>query len=450
MGYLYKNIFLISLYILVSYHPIDADIDEVHAFRNYTDTRLERMEILGKVISTGYVQHDFQQHRKILDYYTKERMLTVLMGEYQNIRIGDFIYIIEKENDHDRYKNGIIVAKAEVYSVFKTVLQGWLFKAKGNFSQVKAGHFAARLKVNEEHLDALVLLKKGDRASYLGQFSKAIAFYEKSLEKDINKPETYFQLAHVKDKLDIPESSFIYIKKAWERMKRFQDIDLFLKLPGKYLMYYNEAINDDHSRIISIKDCSYVSQEDRTKCYLLRDALLTLKEIRKYKQQLELFRHRLTPEALTLLKTKGIPDYEFQYQFGELLLKIHKYLKDHRPVKVLYWLQKEERKTLYEPLYMPYQKEKFTKPKKKWDEAYLEAAMYHFQIAHELDPLDGRSAYSILEICYEKIQNGIPTYKKDIYRSLALHYGKKIMNLSPKKGYNWPRIRFLLNSISQL
>ena len=406
------------------------------------------MEIIGQVISKGLQISN--EYKRIFNYDIRKSTITARLLSHSNLRVGDTIYVVRKDPNHEKYKNGFIIAKGEIFSVFETEFQGWLLKAKGYFSHVQEGFFIAKDKIDDMRKEAYVLLKKGDRARLLKSYAEAFSYYQRSLEYDAQRPETYLKLAALNKELNLPRKTGNYVEEAWKRLNNFEDVNSFLELPGIYLKWQNKNINDHTSQKIRQVDCSHTKKDDQFACKRLKYALYILNEIRQYKKNLDIFRYTLSSSILELLETKGVPDYEFQYNFARLMLTLHDILGRYSPRKVVHWLVKKEREILYQRIVLAYKQGKVVEPKRAWDKAYLEAALYHLELAHELNSLDPRAAIKIVEICYNELSKNPPRLKKHNYLSIAKHYGRKLKGLFQLKGYNWDTVRSMLDRISQL
>ncbi|MDH5721443.1 MAG: tetratricopeptide repeat protein [Spirochaetia bacterium] len=399
----------------------------VHAYKNYTTPIMQEMEVIGQVT---YRSHRMAESRKkILDYDTREMAITARLYESEGLRLGDVVYIIKKDPDHKHYKSGYIVGEAVVYSIFETEFQGWMLKASGNLSMVKKGYFIARPSLGDTRTEAWVLYKEGDKYDALGDYANAFVKYRESLNKDPQKPETYLRLALLSEKQNRIPQSREYMRKAWEFLSKFEDPNDVLILPGLYLKW---NINSDNAK---------------TRADALRHKLYLLNEIRNFNGKLNWFQDSFSLEVLRMLEKKGLPDRLYQFQMGRLYEDIYEILNKSNIDKVLLWLTKEEREILFQPLYMPYREEKYAKPRHAWEDAFFNAALYHYELAHELDILESDSAYQIVQLCYEKIKREPPRVKKEMYTSILKHYAYEFLR-TPSAASKMSRVRELLNTAS--
>lgn len=370
---------------------------------------------------------------RLLNYDTREMILTARLYETEGLRLGDIIYILDKDPDHRKYKNAYIVGKAEVFSIFETEFQGWMMKARGNFSMVGSNHFIARNRNREKRAEAWALYKKGDQEQSSGNLVAAYSSFKKSYDADPQKPETWMRLAQLSIKSGRDSAARQYIKGAWERLNRFQNTEDVLNLPGLYLAQELKYLQN-----------SSLSSQKKLKSYLE-----LLNEVHKYSRKLEWYSASFSPKVLSMLKSKGLPVAEFHLQMGKLFDRIAFMLRTNSIQKIISWLNESERKILYRTVKLPYQVKKNLEPSKEWDEAFIQASFYHYRIAHELDRLDIRSAYQIIILSSKLLENEVSSIKKETYTDLIRYYGKEFLEV-PSDASKMDRVRILVNAASQL
>ncbi|RME87922.1 MAG: hypothetical protein D6767_11060 [Candidatus Hydrogenedentota bacterium] len=384
---------------------------EVHAFRGYNTLGMQKMLIIGQVASRTMINEVGTV--RLLNYDTRQMVLTAKVYEWKNLRLGDKIYILEKDPDHNRYKNALIVAEAEIYSIFKTEFQGWMLKARGNLSMVKKGQFIAIPYNHKRQLAARQAYKTGEMLQAAGREAEAFREYRKSFNTDSQNPEIWFQMAEVSRKRGLVEEEGKYLEGAWKRFTKFTDAEKLLALPGQYLRWQYEN---------KIKKTS----DDFVK---LKTAILFRKKMEYFQQRLPWFYKSFSRPVLHMLQKKGIPDKEFQLYLGKIYDTTSEILDRHSLEKILASLKKGERKILYKPIYLPYMQEKFAYPRKSWNLAYLKAALYHLQLAAELDPLDTRAAYEIVKITARELAKRPSQKRREQYKMLLEHYAREFLKV---------------------
>jgi tetratricopeptide (TPR) repeat protein len=401
----------------------------LHAFRDYGNSSIQKMEILGEVTSKS---HMISKNRpRLLNYDTREMILSAKLIEHQGVRIGDTIYIIQKDPDHRKYLNGLIVGKATIFSVFQTGFQGWMIKARGNLSMVKKGHFIARLDFGSERNTALEYLKMGDKYNVLGDFAKAYFWYKKSLDIDSQRPETFLKLTQLTFSQGMRDQAYTYIQEAWQRSDKIEDPNDMLELPGLYINVKMDRIKDTKS------------QEKRFK-----ELLALLKEVRHYKEQMNWIGGYIQDDYKSMLEKAGIPEYGYQYGLANLFNEIYHVMNRNHINQVLGWITKDEREVLYEPLFLAYAADPFEYPQKSWDNAFFEAALYHYKMATELNELDTRSSYEIIMLSYEKLKTHPSMVDADRFKNLIKHYGRFYLRV-PDETDHYSRVQNVLNTFNQ-
>jgi tetratricopeptide (TPR) repeat protein len=423
-----KSFFIVFVLGCLNNSYLMADAQPLHAFRDYGASSMQKMEVLGQVTSKSHMS---SSRPRLLDYDTREMILSAKLYENKGIRIGDTIYIVQKDPDHRKYLNGLIVGKATIFSIFQTEFQGWMIKARGNLSMVQKGHFIARLDFGYERNLANEYLKKGDKFKILADYANAFFWYKKSLDIDDQRPETYLKLAELSFDQKLPDQALAYIKEAWKRGAKIEDPNDILLLPGIYLKV----------RLDNIK--SITSKEKR-----FDELLVMLKEIRDYNEQMNWVSTYIQPNYKNMLDKAGIPDYNYQYGMGSLYQEIYSLMKTNSIKKVLQWVDKDSRDTLFKPLYLAYSEDPYEYPKKSWDSAYFEASIYHFKMANEIDELDTRAAYEIIMATYNRLIEHPSMKDADRFKMLIKHYGRSYLRV-PDKSSKFLNVQNVLNNFDQ-
>ena len=446
----------ISLFILSSF-DIFSQTYEVNAFKSYKFAAIEKTELVGRVIS---ISRRKEYKQKIAGNDIRENVAILKLDNVDKLRIGEEIYFVKKDINHEKYSNGFIIGRGKVFSIFSTAFQGTLVQISGFFKNIQKDDFVVRPKNTNNHNEAFILMRKGDTAKTIGDSAKALQYYKDSIEKDKTMPEAYLKLAVLNGYFKEYNNQLTYIREAWSKMDLFEDQDIFLELPGKLLEAETRVLENVNSNDILKINCSYLHNEPQLPCKKIKYAIYLLKEIKKYKTTIPNLKHIFTHDMFIIAHNKGIPKYDFQYFYGKLLYNVYNMLKETSPEKLILWVNnKEDRKQLYEPIFMPYNilnDNKYTDPKEKWDMAYLEGAIYFLQTAHELEPTDLRAAYELIKISQQQLKSGLPNHKKKIYMNLIEHYGHKMLELKPiinqeeiNYSIDWNLVKSAVNNLSQ-
>jgi len=404
----------------------------VYAFQNYTTSQSQQMELIG-IVTTKSTMITEEQRGRIMDYDTRQMILTARLYENKGLKIGDEIYVISKDPNHDQYKNGLIVARVEIISIFKTEFQGWMIKAKGNISMVKKGHFIARIEISEKRQKAMEYYKQGDKYMTLKDYPSAYVSYKKSITVDRNNPETLMRLANLM-KIEGMDSQYdSYIREAWKNYKQIENPNDVITLPGIYMGIELNAID----QIKSTKE-------------KLSRTLSLLDSVRGYGRQIEWIKDYFNKGQLAMLEKRGIPDYNYQYFMGILYTNVYEILSKTSLNQVLSWISPEERKILLKEIYLPYraQGDAFEYPEKAWDGAYFEGALYFFQMANELDTLDTRASYQIIMLAYNHLKKGVTETKKNELKEYIKHYSRIYLRV-PDESVRFSVVREISNTVFQ-
>ena len=424
-----KLFFILPLLILVS-NQLHSISYQILAFRSYGDPNPKKMLLIGKV--TGKGQSLSKQRRRILDYDTRELVLTAKLNEEDGLRVGDKIFIIQKNPDHKSFKDGLVVAEAQVFSIFNTEFQGAMLKARGNIAMVSNDHFVARPDYSAERKAAFELYKRAEKYQHINELDKAIRFYQESLMMDSERPESYVRISRIFTTLDRDQEARHFFKEAWKRIRLFNELKILLALPGEYLKLFG-----DYEKQV------FLGKRPAKLAYYLQ----VLSEIREFHVQLGYYQDKFNDQTFRYLQKKGIPELEYNYQMGLLYYNIYREIGTKSIQSVLTLLGQDHRKTLYKSFRLPGSKER-VQPKKQWADAFLSAALYQFRLAQELNRLDPRPSYSLVKAAAYELERGLPKAKNKAYVEILEHYGRDFLNV-PSEADKMLQVRNLLNKYIQ-
>lgn len=403
---------------------------QILAFRSYGDSSPRKMLLIGQV--TGKGQSISTTRKRILDYDTRELVLTAKISESDGLRVGDKIFIIQKNPDHKSFKDGLIIAEAQVFSIFKTEFQGTMLKARGNIAMVTNQHYVARPDYSKERKMAFDLYKKGEKYQYTGEIDKAIRYFQESLAMDPERPESYVRLSKIFLTLEREPEARHYFKKAWERIRLFNELNTLIELPGEYLRLFA-----DYEAQVFLGDAP-----NKLGYYL--DILANIRDFHK---QLDYYQDKFNESTFSLLQRKGIPEVEYNYQLGLLYYNIYREMLNKDVATTLGSLSRKQRQVLYASFSLPGSKDRVF-PKKEWGDAFLVAGIYQLRLAQELNPLDSRSSYQLILAASFELERGLPRAKRRVYAELIEHYGRAFLKI-PSQPDRMLQVRSLLNKYSQ-
>jgi len=308
-----------------------------------------------------------------------------------------------------------------------------MLKAKGNLSMINKSHFIARTKTGIKRSDALMLSKFGDKYRIVGDDAKAFKYYKKSLLKDQDKPETFMRLAKISRRQMAMRQARNYITEAWLKKSKFVDVNDALELPG-IILEIEQSFTDARKLCgISQKDVELNPQRQS-----LRKSLCLLKEVRSFNKTLDLYSKSFSRSTFRMLKAKGLPNFSYQYHLANLYNNVY-HITDRNSrnyYRMLTWLNSKERKILYDPIKLPYRSTKqWVHPKRMWSEAFFEASLYHYQLAHELNPLKTQAALEIVKLCFNRLKDSHqkPTRKlREKFVNLGKHFSRQFLRVPSK------------------
>ncbi|MEQ8351639.1 MAG: tetratricopeptide repeat protein [Leptospiraceae bacterium] len=198
----------------------------VYAFRNYERARPMKMILVGEIKSKIKAAQSFDRESPYQNYDVRKDQVTVRVMNREGLRVGQKLYVIEKNPHHKKYRNGLIVAEITVESILNNPFYGWVLTGQGNLLRVREGQFVARTLESENLEQARVIKKRGDMFMDRGEFEKAIAAYQDALRADKNLPEAHAALGELylkeaRDSGEYPVRALSSLQKAWQNREHF-------------------------------------------------------------------------------------------------------------------------------------------------------------------------------------------------------------------------------------
>lgn len=161
-----------------------------------------------------------------LDFDTRPDTVTVKILNNPGIRVGQTLYLIEKNPDHISYKNGNILGQIKVVSLFHTSFFGWQLRGEGYLRLIEDKIMTVAMPIRTEKMeDAIVLKKQGDYLVAKGDLPQAIKTYKQSISIDPYSPEAHFALGQLygrTGKEAYISEGFEYAQ-AWKNREKFYD-----------------------------------------------------------------------------------------------------------------------------------------------------------------------------------------------------------------------------------
>ncbi|MCE9596891.1 MAG: tetratricopeptide repeat protein [Spirochaetia bacterium] len=215
---------LILFLLLIS--SLQAESGElIYAFRNYTRPEPIRMLLVGEIQSKIKAPQRNEKASPFVGYDTRLDQVTVKVRNPRGLKVGQKLYIIDKNPYHERFRNGLIVGEITVQSVLKTAFYGWVVTGTGILLRVREGLFVARTQDSETLAHAFDLKKKGDLFRDRGEQEKAVATYQSALVADRDLPEAHSALgiSFLKDmqSREFPSRALSEFEQAWKVRENF-------------------------------------------------------------------------------------------------------------------------------------------------------------------------------------------------------------------------------------
>ena len=189
-----KKLILLLFLFSISLFAVSKEDKIVYAFRDTGSGNYSKMVVIGETVSID--KASMVDNNKIdkdlmeIGVDLRPDMLTVKVLHNPGIRVGQTLYLIEKNPDHISYKDGNIVGQIKVISIFTTSFFGQQLRGEGYLRLIDNKVMTVAMPIESESLEeAIVLKKQGDYFSAKGDIANAISYYKKSIKMDKNYPE---------------------------------------------------------------------------------------------------------------------------------------------------------------------------------------------------------------------------------------------------------------------
>lgn len=219
---------LLVLLCLISTSAFAEGGELIYAFRSYTRPSPIKMLLVGEIQSKIKAPQITERESPYKGYDTRLDMVTVKVRNPAGLKVGQKLYIIDKNPYHERFRNGLIVGEITVQSVLKTAFYGWVVTGTGILLRVREGLFVARTQESENLARAFDLKKKGDYYADSGSSEKAVATYQAALVADRDLPEAHAALGAVfyhqarQSGREFPGRALAELEHAWRVRENFR------------------------------------------------------------------------------------------------------------------------------------------------------------------------------------------------------------------------------------
>lgn len=222
----------------------------VYAFRDPGKPEKEKMILVGETVLYDKVKPIEEKGKnKHLDIGvdTRADLVTIKINFDPGLRVGQTLYLIEKDFDHKNYKNGNIVAQIEIKSIFQTSFIGKRARGIGNLSLVKNKNLmVAAPLVSEKVEPAIVERKMGDYHLSRNEIAEAIRSYKHTISLDPSSPIGHFRLGLLYKRTgEAYVSAGSEFSMAWNNRKRFENSQEELEFYTEYIDYLNHKYDTE-------------------------------------------------------------------------------------------------------------------------------------------------------------------------------------------------------------
>ncbi|EMO64013.1 hypothetical protein LEP1GSC133_1082 [Leptospira borgpetersenii serovar Pomona str. 200901868] len=156
------RIFFSILLFISSFGKVDSR-EFVYAFREPGKPEKEKMILVGETVLYDKVKPIEEEGKnKYLDIGvdTRADLVTIKINFDPGLRVGQTLYLIEKDFDHKNYKNGNIVAQIEIKSIFQTSFIGKRARGIGNLGLVKDKNLMVAAPLVSEKIEPAIVERK--------------------------------------------------------------------------------------------------------------------------------------------------------------------------------------------------------------------------------------------------------------------------------------------------
>ncbi|MBP9884878.1 MAG: tetratricopeptide repeat protein [Leptospiraceae bacterium] len=267
-----KNITLfLPLFFSISLFAVSREDKIVYAFRDTGTGNYSKMVIIGETVSIDKASmidnNKIDKDLMEIGVDLRPDMLTVKVLHNPGIRVGQTLYLLEKNPDHISYKDGNIVGQVKVVSIFNTSFFGQQLRGEGYLRLIDNKVMTVAMPLESESLeDAIVYKKQGDYFVTKGDIANAISYYKKSIKMDKNYPESHYALAklHTTSGEGYVSAGYEY-KITWNNRDKFLDLhekhQFFLDYMKYLLVRFEMEAYKNTNQTTDLETCIEVSKE---------------------------------------------------------------------------------------------------------------------------------------------------------------------------------------------
>ncbi len=386
--------------------------------------------LIGKINTKG--SDNSIPPRQILGYDVRMSVVSASVDNQATIYPGMKVYIVKRERDHQKNRAALIVAEGEIDSISDTVFSGRVAQIRGQFSMVSRQHFVAVPTVAKsrdgDQKSAQEYFLESERHRHEKDFARAAQKLQHARELEPNNPLVNLRYAELALQNGAEEKARAALRKAFADRRRLEDVNEYLKLGTLYL--------SAEVRALPLKDRD-----------ILKAGTALLTSMRQFEKDLGQFGKDLTPpksSVFRLLHSRFSAEYHLHY--GILLRQIALALKEFSPEAITKVLNFAERDALYAPIETRVARERvLALPRKKWDTAYNDAAITHFELALKKDR-HNEAAFELISLC-DELWDGADNNRRRQLKEIITRYAPIYLETA-HDDQRMGRVRSVLNKVS--
>ena len=249
MSISFRSAFFILLLSAFSLYAESSNQKTIYGFKNAEGTKLIKMVLVGETMSiekASTIEIDLKKDDSLLEVDTRPDTVTAKIVNNPGIRVGQTLYLIEKNPDHDSFRDGNIVGQFRVVSIFNTGFFGQQLRGEGYLRLIDGKVMTVAMPIESVSLTEAVMAKKqGDYFLHKSDTAAAIQYYKKAVKMDKSFPEAHYALALLHERKG---EGFVTAKYeyniAWQNRHKFMEqsekFRFLLSYASFYMNYYKK------------------------------------------------------------------------------------------------------------------------------------------------------------------------------------------------------------------
>ncbi len=246
-------------------HSQAIEDELVFAFRGHNRIESERMVVVGEVVSIEKAQTLESVPLTDLNLDTRPDNVVVKVLNPKGIRIGQTLYLVEKDPDHRKFRNGNIVGEIIVKSIFDTTFFGKQLRGEGYTRMIEDRPVTVvRLQESADTKEALVLKIKGDAFYHRNEIPEAMRYYRKAVGLDAKLADAHYALGRAYISEPYGKISILSeFEMAWKHRENFSGIRERVKFYNDYMKFIVDNWEEDKRKIQSLNRMQEVISDYR-------------------------------------------------------------------------------------------------------------------------------------------------------------------------------------------